>query len=197
MSRNTRLKTANAEREPHRKEVGDHHRQSECDQRRFEHPPAHRRHRRIQLLKWNRQPQNECAAALVRKTYSYVAEVSIQRGTVPDRDANLARISLPNFRPVGMVLHGLGIVLRIGQHGAFRVNDGHARLRTRCGLFCPFLQFRRGNRGRPSGEDARLHREPVLHALRFPLADVSREEGVQYQERRGDQNESADEEFAE
>jgi hypothetical protein len=168
------LKAANAKREPDRKKVGDHHRQSEGDQRRFEHPPAHRSHCRIQLLEWNRQPQDEWSAALVRETYSYVAEVSIQRGAVPDRDANLARISLANFWPVGMVLHGLWIVLGIGQHRAFRVNDGHSRLRTRSDLSGPVLQLRRGNRGRLSGKDARLHREPVLYALRFPLADVSR-----------------------
>jgi hypothetical protein len=70
-------------------------------------------------------------------------------------------------------------------------------LRTRRDLFCPILQARGYNRWHFSGEDARLHGEPVLHALRFPLADVGGKEEIQYQKGRDDQEESADEEFAE
>ena len=80
------------------------------------------------------------------------------------------RLGRDDFGTGGVVFHGLGIVVGIGQGHALRVDNRDARAGTLGGLRAQSSSCGARNTGGFRLQNSRFRFQPLLHALHFPMA---------------------------
>ena len=104
---------------------------------------------------------------------------------------------LADFGTRGVVVHGRGVVLGIGEDRAGAADDGDARAGLAAGPIGPGGQRGRLDGGQRGREDARLALHLLLGVLQFAIGGVAGEEDVGGAEGDQDQDQRGEEEFAE
>ena len=150
----------------------------------------------VHVIQRHRQAQNVSRFIVVSQAQRQIAEILVEGGAVARGAAHAILVGRNDFRPGGVVFHGLGIVMGIRQGHALRVDNRDARAGTLRGLVRPVFQLGAGNIGGFGLQNSRFRFQPLFHALHFPSGRVARDVEIQNDQGHRNQQEGAGQKLA-